>query len=144
MRGALLVLMLAVTAPSLAQTDFKVMKLEQDVRSLERQVDDLRRQLAEVQRRTNQPGELPARADQPPPPPSAPPAWLVAANWERVKPGMSELQVLELLGPPTSTRAAANSRTLFYAMEIGASGFLGGNVRLGDKKVVEVAKPALR
>lgn len=143
MRTALLVSMLAITAPSLAQTDFKVMKLEQDVRSLERQVEDMKRQLAELQRRSNQPGNLPARMDQPPPP-STPPAWLVAANWERVKPGMSELQVIELLGPPTSTRAAANSRTLFYAMDIGASGFLGGNVRLADKKVVEVVRPVLR
>lgn len=144
MRDVLLVLLLTLSAPTLAQTDFKVMKLEQDVRTLERQVDDLKRQLGELQRRANQPGNLPARPDQHQQQPSASPAWLVTSNWERLQPGMSELQVIELLGPPTSTRAAASSRTLFYAMEIGASGFLGGNVRLGNGKVVEVVRPALR
>jgi len=146
MRIALLVLMLAAAMQSAAaQDDFKVIKLEQDVRNLERQVQDLSRQVSDLQRRLTQAGDTSAaRADRPLPPASTSTSWLVAANWDRVRAGMSELEVIGMLGPPTSMRAAANSRTLFYAMEIGASGFLGGSVRLEERKVAEVVRPVLR
>jgi hypothetical protein len=36
------------------------------------------------------------------------------------------------------------TRTLFWALEIGSSGFLGGNVRLRDRRVVAVETPTLR
>jgi hypothetical protein len=35
-------------------------------------------------------------------------------------------------------------RTLFYALEIGASGYLAGNVVLEDGRVVSVESPRLR
>ena len=59
---------------------------------------------------------------------------------------MVELEVISLLGPPTSLRGAADSpsRTLMYAMEIGSSGFLSGSVQLRDRAVVEVSPPVLR
>lgn len=147
MRIALLVMTFAAAMQSAAaQDNFKVIKLEQDVRNLERQVQDLSRQVNDLQRRLVQAGDASAaRADRSAPPTaSTSTSWLVAANWDRVRTGMSELEVIGVLGPPTSMRAAADSRTLFYAMEIGASGFLGGSVRLEERKVVEVVRPALR
>jgi hypothetical protein len=145
MRIAVLVVLLATLSSAAAQDDYKVIKLEQDVRNLERQVQDLQRQVGDL-RRLSQSGDASSLRSEHSAPPSAAPStsWLVAANWDRVRAGMSELQVIDILGPPTSMRAAASSRTLFYAMEIGTSGFLGGNVRLEDRKVVEVSKPALR
>ncbi len=57
---------------------------------------------------------------------------------------MSELEVIEILGQPTSMRSEGDSRLLLYAMEIGASGFLSGSVRLRDGEVVEVQTPILK
>ena len=133
-------------SPVIAADDFKVIKLEQDVRNLERQVRELQRQLADVQQRSR--GTLEPRPDVTSDTPSAPSSgqWLDAANWKRVRPGMEELEVISLLGPPTSLRGAADSpsRTLMYAMEIGSSGFLSGSVQLKDRVVVEVQTPVLR
>ena len=71
--------------------------------------------------------------------------WLDAANWKRVRVGMSELEAINILGAPTSLRGeSSGARTLMYAMEIGSSGFLSGSVELRDRKVVSVQLPALR
>jgi len=57
---------------------------------------------------------------------------------------MGELEVINILGPPTSMRQEGEARVLLYALEIGASGFLGGSVELRDRKVSAVLKPALK
>ncbi len=72
------------------------------------------------------------------------PAWLDAAKWGHIRPGMTELEVLTLLGPPASMREAEGGRLLHYAQEIGASAFLAGSVRLKDGVVAEVQIPRLR
>ena len=51
----------------------------------------------------------------------------------QVRPGMNELEVIGLLGPPTSMREEGGARVLLYALEIGSSGFLGGSVTLRDR-----------
>lgn len=139
-------LLVAVAHGAAAQGDYKVIKLEQDMRNLERQVRELSRQLSDAQRQIEQLGGRPVtRPDR-----AAPAAvgtstpWLDVENWDRLREGMTELQVIELLGPPTSTRADGNARTLFYAMEIGSNAFLSGTVRIEDRKVEDVQKPTLR
>jgi hypothetical protein len=57
---------------------------------------------------------------------------------------MGELEVIGILGPPTSMRQEGETRVLLYAMEIGSTGFVGGSVELRDRKVSEVLKPVLR
>jgi len=57
---------------------------------------------------------------------------------------MSELEVIELLGAPTSMREEGDARVLLYAMEIGDSGFLGGSVTLRERVVTEVRQPVLQ
>ncbi len=81
-------------------------------------------------------------AAHPAPAPSSD-AWIDAAKWKKVRVGMSELEVVGLLGAPTSMREVDGARVLFYALEIGASGFLGGSVKLRDRVVSEVLTPAL-
>ncbi|MFL6577933.1 MAG: hypothetical protein ACJ8MR_15025 [Povalibacter sp.] len=138
-------LLLASTAVS--ADDFKVIKLEQDVRNLEREVQELSRQLADLQQRTARDGirvpESVPRKDGVQPTGTA---WLSAEHWKQIRTGMSELEVISLLGPPTSLRGPADSgeRTLMYAMEIGSSGFLSGSVRLEQRKVAEVQLPTLK
>ncbi len=57
---------------------------------------------------------------------------------------MSELEVITVLGAPTSMRAEGTDRVLLYAMEVGMSGFLAGSVTLRERVVAEVQTPMLR
>jgi len=135
-----LLLLASFAAP--AADDLKVMRLEQDVRDLQRQVLGLTRQVEELQRRPT-PGARTERAFSPSPAASAG-EWVDAAKWNRLRSGMSELDVINTLGPPTTIREESGSRVMRYAMEIGSSGFLSGSVTLRDRVVVEVRKPALQ
>jgi hypothetical protein len=142
----LAMLMLAVAQSASAADDFKVIKLEQDVRRLEQQVRDLSRQVAELRRTAGTSiDQAAASREVAAPPSSTSPLWLQAKNWQRLKNGMSELQVIDILGPPTSTRAAdADNRVLLYALEIGIGSFLSGSVELRDRRVVEIKSPVLK
>jgi hypothetical protein len=145
MRSAFVCALLLATSAHAAE-DYRVMKLEQDMRTLERHVQTLERQVLELQRRLQSadPGY------EPPPRRESTAAeteqkWLNAAAWERVSEGMSELQVVELLGKPTALRPDARGRrALLYTLEIGTTGFLTGAVSFENGKVVEVQKPTLR
>jgi hypothetical protein len=106
-------------------------------------VQALSRQVDEMRTRPDPPNAPTAVA-----PRSAPTAgevkWLDAAKWRQLRPGMSELDVIAMLGPPTSMREEDGARVLLYAMEIGSSGFLGGSVTLRDRAVVKILQPALQ
>jgi len=135
-------------------TQPQVNRLEQDVRDLRRELDLQRRRLEELERMTTQgpagPGAGGARRSTPAAPAGAVKAgqaqWLSAASWEQVRPGLAELEVIALLGPPSSMRVADDGqrRTLFYAMEIGSSGYLAGKVVLEAGLVTAVEIPRLR
>jgi outer membrane murein-binding lipoprotein Lpp len=138
-------LMVSVAGGASAADDYKVIKLEQDVRRLEQQVRDLSREIADLRRQAGAPTLSPPR-DAEKPAPSGSSAWLQARNWQRLRVGMSELEVIDALGPPTSTRLAADgtARILFYALEIDTGSFLGGSVELRDRRVVEINTPVLK
>jgi hypothetical protein len=133
--------MLPAAAP--ATDDARVTRLEQDVRTLQREVQNLSRQIDQLRLQTTRPS-TDGRLPPPPPPVSDTSGWLDAAKWKKLRPGMSELEVIATLGVPTSTRERDGARELLYAMEIGSSAFLGGSVLLRDRKVVEVQVPALK
>jgi hypothetical protein len=143
---ALLVLPLFPVGTSAAD-DARFAYLEQEIRNLQRQVQVLTRQLDEIRNRPARPETQRSRAM---PPKSGAvagddlPRWVEASLWRNLRPGMSELDVIGALGPPTSMRDDGDSRVLLYAMEIGASGFLGGSVKLRERAVVEIVQPALQ
>ena len=138
---AVVLLMLAACAAQAAD-DPRVSFLEQEVRNLHRQVDGLSR---EVERLTTQPDRLKAPAvGTSKSVPAGGTLWVDASRWKKVRPGMSELDVIGLLGPPTSMREENGARVLLYALEIGTSGFLGGSVVLRDRAVSEVRVPTLQ
>lgn len=143
MRCLIPTIALLLAVPCGAAEDFRVMRLEQDMRTLERQVQALQRQLSELQQHARRGVEPPLRG--------APPAadydetWLNASAWDRVRIGMSELEVIEILGRPTALRPdAQDRRALLYTLEIGTTGFLSGSVSFDAGKVVEVQRPTLK
>ena len=138
-----LVMLLMLPATALAADDARVTRLEQDVRSLQREVQNLSRQMDQLRLQTTRPS-TDGRLPPPPPPITDTSGWLDAGKWKKLRPGMSELEVISTLGAPTSTRERDGARELLYAMEIGSSAFLGGSVLLRDRKVVEVQLPALK
>lgn len=125
-----------------AADDGRVSFLEQEVRNLQRQVQALSRQVDQLSTRPERiaPRAPSASAETPP----ASEAWISAAKWQKVRVGMSELEVVELLGTPTSMREENGARVLLYAKEIGTSGFLGGSVTLRERAVAEIRKPELQ
>jgi hypothetical protein len=143
--ATLALLMLSVAGSAVAADDYKVIKLEQDVRRLEQQVRELSREIADLRRQSGAPA-LSAPREQEQASPSSSSPWLQAKNWQRLRVGMTELEVIDALGPPTSTRPAAEGagRILFYALEIDTGSFLGGSVELRDRRVVEINTPVLK
>jgi hypothetical protein len=147
MRNLLIALLALLGQSALAADDatYRLMKLEQDVRNLERQVQTLTRQLDELKQQATRVGDgPPSPRSSSEPAAASSTAWLEAARWDRVRAGMGELQVIDILGPPTSMRQEGEVRVLLYALEIGSSGFLGGSVELRDRAVSEVHKPTLK
>lgn len=69
-------------------------------------------------------------------------SWTTPATWRRLRSGMSERQVIAILGPPTSTETIGGSlRTLFYQGNVGRSGYVSGNVKLGEDRVYLINIP---
>jgi len=124
-------------------------QLQQDVRDLQREVlqqtrriETLEQQLAQT--RTGAGSRLLVPAG--PKSLDASPLWLTIANWDRLRTGATELDVIAALGPPTAVRRSEDGtrQTLLYSLEIAAGGFLSGQVVLSDHRVLEVQKPALK
>lgn len=137
----------AVTVPAIAQLPVD----DQRVRTLEAEVSQLQRELDAQSRRIDM-LEQGGRLNPLVPPPASglrengSPAWLVGASWERIKPRMSALEVIAIMGRPTSTRhdEAGKLILLFYAMELGPDTALSGTIRLDESGVVEINRPVLK
>jgi len=140
----LLLALLILPLTAAAADDPRLSFLEQEVRNLQRQVQALSRQMDELQTRPERPGPQTSVHPGAAPVESAPPKWVDASLWRRLRPGMSELDVISSLGPPTTMREEGGARVLLYAMEIGASGFLRGSVKLRERAVVEILQPTLQ
>ncbi|HEU4627264.1 MAG TPA: hypothetical protein VFS52_21065 [Steroidobacteraceae bacterium] len=132
-----------------AQDELRVRQLENEVSRLQRELDAQSRRIDELER--NLRGTT--TRSLPPAPPDAvrrntesSPAWLVVTNWDRVKPGMKDIDVIALLGRPTTVRPDPDGKghSLMYALELGPNAVLAGNVRLDEKGVAQVTKPTLR
>src|SRR6187401_1300281 len=113
----LICMLLLFASVAVSAEDFKIIKLEQDVRNLERQVSELNRQLADLQRRTTRSSLSPeSQAEHSGGVQPSSRDWLDADHWKQIRTGMSELEVISILGPPTTLRGAADSadRVLLY------------------------------
>jgi hypothetical protein len=144
---ALLMLGTWVPAGAAPADESRLSYLEQEVRSLRRELQALSRQIEAIQRQDRVPSApgvpaaiIPSASEQD----LAAPVWVDAARWQRVHLGDGEMDVIKLLGPPTSTREEDDARVLFYALQIGSSGFLGGSVTLRNHVVTRVRVPTLQ
>jgi hypothetical protein len=146
--AVLVVLASVLSAPASAQVsldDSRVRYLESEVTQLQRDLDAQARRIEALEQaaRITSPLQGPApglRMD-------TSPAWLVSASWDRVKIGMKSLEVIAILGRPTSTRHADDGKLnlLFYAMDLGPDSVLSGTIRLsGDGLVTEINRPVLK
>jgi hypothetical protein len=139
---------LAAALPLHAQIpvdDLRVRQLEAEVLRLRQQVEAQSRRIDVLEQaaRITPPGAPSVSGIRAP---DTSPVWLSTANWDRVKAGMTALEVMAILGRPTSTRNDEDGklRVLFYAMELGPDKYLSGNIRLDDAGVVEINRPELK
>ena len=144
LRHVYLALLLIVAGPLAAADDFTSVKLQQDVETLKQRVQELSRQVEDLQEQLRHAGEQPAKSTGQAAAAKSSTTWLDAGNWKRVQPGMSELEVISILGLPTSMRTEDGAHILLYATEIGSSGFLSGSVTVRDGQVTGTAQPVLR
>jgi hypothetical protein len=134
---------LLLLAPfAVSADDLRIAQMEQDIRDLKRQVQALTRQIEELRRLG--PSASVRRSPPSPAAAAASTAWVDLSKWNQVRPGMSEMEVLSVLGPPTTMRDDNGAKLLRYALEISSGGFLAGSVTLRDRVVVEVKKPELQ
>jgi len=120
-----------------------VAELKRVVRTQDQRISDLEREISRSTSKTPD-RDAPRAAERSSQ--SANAVWLNLKNWERVKAGMTEKQVLDVLGYPTSSRSSDNSggKILFYTQPVGNTGFLSGTVELGNDHVKTVQKPILK
>jgi hypothetical protein len=139
----LLPLLLMLGSSAALADDARERQLELDVQQLRRELMAQSRRIDELERLAGRGGIRETAVTAVPVSPVLPP-WLVAANWERVRTGMSEAEVRQALGTPTSVREGAAGKVFFYALEVAPEAFLAGSVEIADGKVAEVKKPVLR
>ena len=142
MRYLSLAVLALLSGHALGADDQRVSFLEQEVRNLQRQMQSLTWQVDQLRTPTSPPATLPPGVRAPVS--GALPRRVDASKWRQLRRGMSELDVIASLGPPTSMRDEEGGRTLLYAMEIGDNGFLGGSVKMRDRAIVEVHQPLLQ
>jgi hypothetical protein len=131
--------------------DFQLTRLEQDILELRRDLQLHQRQLDVLQQQLSQlRSAMPTRIGRPSADTgvvsSGSDIWISPSRWSRVKRGMSEVEVVELLGAPTSMRGNGDGTTivLFYTLEVGTSGFLSGSVKVANHRVLEVQPPVVK
>ncbi|MBI3044198.1 MAG: hypothetical protein HYY78_15365 [Betaproteobacteria bacterium] len=142
----LMVVLLGVTsAPALAQQSERVRHIEREIQILKKALEDQGRRIELLERAIQGPSQAveptaPTGAQNQPPSFSAYP-WHDKNSWGRVKDGMSEAQVMSILGRPTSVNTVGGFKTIFYRGEVAGSGSVSGNVKLQDDRVWQVNKP---
>lgn len=149
--GLLLGAVLVWAAPGAAQAqdELRVRQLENEVSRLQRELDAQSRRIDELERNlrgTSTRSLAPAPPDVVRRDTESSPAWLLTTNWDRIKPGMKDVEVIALLGRPTTVRPEGDGKghSLMYALELGPNAVLAGNVRLDESGVAQVTKPTLR
>ena len=133
----LLYLNLPLTAMAQAR-DPQIDELKKETAQLKTMVANQERRIVELEKMVKALQAVAAPA--PAAIPSPTPPWHQASNWTLIKKGMSEAQVVEILGPPTRVDSSIDVRTLLYQPDARSTSTLNGSVTLTDDRVT-AAKP---
>jgi hypothetical protein len=126
---------------AMAQTpDPRVDELTKETAQLKVRIADQEARIADLEKAVK--ALQSAAAPMPTPIPSETPLWHKASNWTLIKTGMSEAQVVEMLGPPTSVDSSIDKRILLYAPDASSTSTLKGSVTLIDDRVTAMTPPA--
>ena len=141
MRRAGLLLLMGVVAMAQSR-DPRVDELTKETAQLKRKVADQEGRIAELERAVKVLQS--AAAPLPAPIPSPTPLWHRASNWTQIKVGMSEAQVVAILGSPTNVDSSIDTRTLLYEPDASSTSPLKGNVTLVGDRVTAMTPPAFQ
>jgi hypothetical protein len=135
--------LLYLTLPLIAMAqapDPRIDELKKEAAQFKIMIADQEQRIAELERMVK--ALQPVAAPVPTTIPTPIPPWHLAPNWILIKKGMSEAQVVEFLGPPTSVDSTVDVRTLFYQPDSRATTPLNGTVTLTDDRVTALMPPA--
>jgi hypothetical protein len=134
-------LLLVTCGVAMAQTrDPRVDELVKETTQLKKTVADQEERITQLEKAVKM-----LQAAMPPLPARIPvetPPWQRASSWAPIQSGMSEAQVVQLLGPPTSVQGAIDSRTLNYGPDAKSTTTLKGSITLVDDRVTAMVPPA--
>lgn len=121
------IILVVTAAPVLGQESERVRQLEQEVKLIKSTVADQGRRIEMLERELRGKSSVTesgaSTATQSRTPSSTAYPWHDRNSWGRVKNGMSEAQVMSILGHPTSVEAMGGIfKTLFYRGEVAGSG----------------------
>jgi len=144
---ALCIICLSMTLPLVAQAQTQSPSRESQLDELKKETAQLKALLAEEGRRIAELEKVvkalqAATNPAPAPIPSPTPQWQSASNWRQIKKGMSEAQVVDILGPPTRVDASIDVRTLVYQPDSRSTLTINGSVTLTDDRVTAMKPPA--
>ena len=143
MRRALIAsgLLLLTCAIAMAQTrDPRVDELTKETEQLKRKIADQDGRIAELEKAVK--SLQSAAAPLPASIPAQTPPWHRASNWTLIKTGMSEAQVVGILGPATNVDSSDDTRTLYYTPGANSTSTLKGSVTLIDDRLTAMTPPA--
>jgi outer membrane protein assembly factor BamE (lipoprotein component of BamABCDE complex) len=136
-------ILLAAACIATAQTrDPRVDDLTKETAQLKRTIADQERRIAELEKTVKALQGVAAPSSGRIPPDTPP--WHLASNWNLITKGMSEAQVVGILGPPTSLQSVTDVRTLFYQPDSRSSTSLNGSVTLTDDRVTASVPPNIK
>jgi hypothetical protein len=137
--ACLLYLNLPLSAMTEAR-DAQIDELKKETAQLKVMIAAQERRIAELEKTVK--ALQAVAAPMPTPIPSPTPPWHRASNWTLIKKGMSEAQVVEILGPPTRVDSSIDVRTLVYEPDSNSTSTLLGSVTLTDDRVTAAKPPA--
>jgi hypothetical protein len=134
-------LLFLISGIASAQTrDPRVDELTKETAQLKQRITDQEARIAELERAVKF-LQSAAAPPAPAPIPSPTPLWHRPASWNLIKTGMSEAQVVSILGTPTSVDSSIDQRTLLYTPDSKSTSTLRGSVTLIDDRVSAMTPP---
>lgn len=132
--------LLAWSSIALAQSqDPRIDQLEEETAQLKTTVAEQGRRITELENTLKALQAVLTPMLKPIPPPTPP--WQEPSNWTLLRPGMSEVQVVEILGPASGVEAETDVRILLYETGSSAVRTFKGSVTLTDDRVTAAQPP---